>query len=259
MTKHSLLMASQVATDRSERERAVRRGYPVSNRLNPKNSAFRTMGIWRARRGIAILQRFQNLVRHHLGIKFPGEPALVPLEELIPGETGDLSDQMVRRKAVEREINRLIPVVSDILVIAGVDAVFERTGYEDAEFGRSRKKVTVPIHIIEHSFNETQLDLDAYRFLMQTIERGVGAYQARYAVARREALSPISWAAWIVGLPLTVMNRAGFDSAEAASTAATVWGWVIRFVMLTICLLIATRVGVSIPWKELLESLLTKL
>ncbi len=89
--------------------------------------------------------------------------------------------------------------------------------------------------------------------LMRMLEEGIGAYQARQPVAFREIFYPTVWLAYLVRLPLSVFERAGLVSDE--KTAVDIYAKVLKVVTAALLLFILLKLGVKIPWNELLTFL----
>lgn len=176
-------------------------------------------------------------------------PAALPIEELLPGvEEND------RRRVIDREINRLIPLVDAALHRVSIETRVALADFEfDLEAGK-QKKVNHWYELIEHYFQlprDGRKAQDFFQLLMETLERGIGALEEARRMAVRRAFSPITWLAWIVEIPIIVLARAGVPMEDASSKGVQAVAWVLRLGMLAAVAFAATKLGVSLPWEKL--------
>jgi hypothetical protein len=175
----------------------------------------------------------------------------LPIEELLPEV-----DENDRWRVIEKEINRLVPLVSSVLdyVEIPTDVTLTDHDYDLVEGRTVRKKVKRSYDLIDHYFElprEGRQREEFFRLLMQTLERGIGGMEELQRVAVRRAFSPITWLAWIVEIPIKVLARAGVPMEDASSKGVQVVGWGLRLAMFAGLTFAATRLGFSVPWGEL--------
>ena len=60
--------------------------------------------------------------------------------------------------------------------------------------------------------------MSAFELLLGAIERGVGSYLYRRKVALREMFNPINWIAYMLRLPIVILERAGIETANKVFT-----------------------------------------
>ena len=86
---------------------------------------------------------------------------------------------------------------------------------------------------------------------MQSLERGVGVYAELKKAALRRMFSPLTWIAALLRIPITVLERAGM--AEASSGMLKAYAWILRITFLALVVFGAAKLGISVPWKEVVE------
>ena len=92
---------------------------------------------------------------------------------------------------------------------------------------------------------------------MRVLTQGVGVCEARLSNAKREIFNPVVWAAYVIRLPITVMERAGLVGHE--KTQELVLGGYARFMKIMMALIIslsALLIGVKVPWKEIVTAII---
>jgi hypothetical protein len=157
---------------------------------------------------------------------------------------------------MEREINRLIPLVGSALDYIKISTTVTLSDYERdlATENLAMTKVNRTYDLIDDYFElprEGRQSQEFFRLLMQTLERGIGGFEEAMRAAVRRALSPISWLAWIVEIPVRILERAGVPMEDASSKGVHAIVWVLRLGMLIVVSFVATRLGLSIPWEKL--------
>jgi hypothetical protein len=205
---------------------------------------------WQCRRAIAWLNRFQGLLIHREHNFIYSKDAL-PIEKLLPGV-----EEKDRWHVIDREINRLVPLVSDALHRIAIQTnVGLKSVEQDLASGvYGLKEVDQTYDLIVDYFQlprDGRRRHDFFELLMQTLERGIGGYEALKRAGVRRALSPISWLAWIVEIPIRVLERAGVPMEDASSKGIQAIAWVLRLGMLVIVAFVAARLGFSIPWDKI--------
>ena len=170
----------------------------------------RPPGYWRAKARLERLKKFQGLIRHKE--RWGDETAFArPLRELAPGA----EDPRLRDTILDREINRMIPLVYQHLQDAGVSTLIEHIEREpryDKEKGmivddeKSRK------HDVIRGYFYLPRDVrsrEVFNMVMACLEQGIGIYEFRRKAALWELLNPVTWCAAVVRFPVTVLERAG--------------------------------------------------
>ncbi|MGE3278094.1 MAG: hypothetical protein AB7O67_23540 [Vicinamibacterales bacterium] len=171
---------------------------PDDKQHEPKSFRF-PPGYFACSRAIERLKKFQDLIRHHKRWAHQIEFAR-PLDQLIPKGTKPEHQHTV----IEREINRLLPLVGQDLHMVGVPT------------GVSWKKL------------EDAWDYDKPN-------QGIGVYDSMQSSARRRKFMPLSWLAYAVSIPVRVLIRAGLVSPfREGDTKVLDWtlgiiqaGWVV--------------------------------
>jgi small basic protein len=211
-------------------------------------------GYFACKRTIAELERFQELLRHHRRwahqIQFARD-----LKELIPADTKPEHEHTV----IEREMNRLIPLVAQSLELVGITTVVSWTTIEDQWWeGQSKyapkehqqNLILNALHLPDKEGRATFFDA-----LLGYLDRGIGAYTELKKRAIRRKYNPVAWIAFVMSLPIRVISRAGLESDDSESTIVSAYAWFIRIVVGIILVFMATKLGISIDWKEILSFL----
>jgi hypothetical protein len=193
------------------------------------------------------LQRFQNLLRHHQrwATQIDFAP---PIEQLIP----DITDTN-QRWLIEREINRLIPIIKEHLKNANIGTAV--TKVEEVEQYDFEKNIPRYIekedtwNLIDHYFDHR--GQRTFELQMQAIERAVGFYRKRLKKALWELFSPVHWVATILRLPLRVLELSGLETS--GKMVSEIYAWIIRIGILIILGMIAARLGVNLPWDQIIK------
>ena len=196
-------------------------------------------GYFACRRAIDRLGRFQDLARHHQGWAHQIDFAR-PLDQLLPGGYKPAQEPWV----IQRELNRLIPAVLFCLQDAGIPTtVIHRHG---ASEHRS--------DLIANYFELLRCSSDAETFdlLIATLDRGIGVCEAAKSNAIYRKLNPMHWVAYLMRLPLTLLELAGLTDKSTPGGIVKAYAWLVRLLVLLILCLAATRLGISIPWDRLL-------
>jgi hypothetical protein len=199
-----------------------------------------------------------------------------PLERLIPeisepvpekeqgGYMATLnSDQLrwVREVAlIDREINRLIPMVHGYLNVVNVNTIYTQTSqrrdFDESERPASQETERHFDAVVDY-FNISQMPGmragQEFELLLGLTDRGIGIYESRLKVARREMFNPLIWIAGLLRAPLYVFERAGFDESPGAVQSAVmqIYAWSVRFLFVAILVLAAAKLGISIPWGQI--------
>lgn len=213
--------------------------------------SLRRPGYWRCRRVLRRLHEFQDLVRHLERWATDVENAR-PIEELLPKGTDTSPANAFRvHQLIERQINRLIPLVSRYLSAAAINtrARFRYRGYPADEWREG--------DLVAGYFENVPVEGRQERFerLMRCLETGIGVYEERQRGAIRDGLNPLYWLALTLRLPITVLEMAGLITTyEEHSQFVKAYVWLVKVVMLSVLILGATKLGISIPWGEILSA-----
>lgn len=201
------------------------------------------------------LQRFQDLLRHDQ--RWAHQISFArPLKELIPELSDDKS--IDRMWLIDREINRLIPLVRRYLYFACIETVlifekkdlewdFEKSIHKPVELKKERDAITDYFEL-PHSGSGKTFDM-----VMHILERGIGYYLARKEKARRELINPLCWAAFFLRMPLLILHMAGVETSN--KIISSIYGWVLKVIMFFILILFATKLGISVPWDKVIALL----
>jgi hypothetical protein len=232
-----------------------------------------TTGYFDCKKRIKRLRRFQNLVRHRE--KWAHQIDLAPpLKDLIPelyrdvppeersGLMPNLTQDQIRAVRepilIDQEINKLIPMVRAYLNVVGISTRFEFRHREqefDAAQGRAVPREIVTQFDIVGDYFRLPHDGSGRTFedLFGVVEQAIGIYEARQHVAKVELFNPLVWLAKILSAPLYILERAGFDQSPEAiqSGVFQVYAWFIRVLVAAVLVLVAVRLGISVPWGQI--------
>jgi hypothetical protein len=207
----------------------------------------RAPGFLASIRAIEALKRFQDLARHYAQLP-PDIGFARPLAELIPPSTKPEQ----QRWLIAQQINRLIPIVSHYFSRVGIDTHIVASEWEEADFlGGELKKVAREHDLVGDYFEmnaSARLAFSAHRMLMDSLERAIGIYEARRKAALCEMFNPLNWIAGLIRIPIAILDRAGVE--EPSSGVLKAYGWILRLLVLAVVGFAATKLGISIPWKE---------
>lgn len=195
------------------------------------------------------MRRFQNLIRHKE--RWASDiPLTCPIEELIPPDI-----QMPERMGyLNREILKAMNVVWRGVNFAGVPTGVTRKRWDGIE----QKDVERHYDVILDYFRlpRDTRPHDAYEAVMSVLEQAIGVYESRLKQAKWDFVNPVVWLAHLVRLPITVMERAGLMSHDkSAEIVLGGYGKFMKVAMSAILVLIALRLGVKLPWKEVFAKL----
>ncbi|MBN1517966.1 hypothetical protein JXA32_15480 [Candidatus Sumerlaeota bacterium] len=163
------------------------------------------------------IERFQHLVRHYIGWEHLISDA-PPLQDLIPETTEDMQ---TNRQLLERELNRLIPVVRRYLHIADVEM----------EYGiKRRDKQEGFFNLLSDFFSPPQrLNPPLYEMVLRATDQGLGYFEKKKLWAKRNLYNPLFWLGCLLGMPLDVLKTAGIESPNKILEEA--YGWIIRVLL----------------------------
>jgi hypothetical protein len=207
-------------------------------------------GYFQTKRVLSRLRRFQNLIRHKerwgadLGFA-------CPIEELIPPNLA----MAERFPILDREILRAMNIVRWDINRAGVTTGVIYKHWDTVE-GKEEKE---SYDVILDYFRLPRLlhAQQAYEAVMSTLEQAIGVYENRLIQSKRELYNPVVWAAHIIRLPITVMERAGMIGHE--KTDEMVLGGYATFMKISMAIilaLVAVKLGITFPWKDVFVKIL---
>ena len=183
------------------------------------------------------IKKFQDLVRHLHRWAYDIKLAK-PLEDLLPKDY----QKGERHEILKREINKLVPLVSDALYYAKVN-----TGIESTQEQEDDRKEYDLIHDI--------FDLPrgpsarTHELLMRSLERGIGVYEDRKRDALLEIFNPMFWIVWIIRLPIQILHLAGIKDSQ--NIFGKIYELLIKCIMAVLLALLCAKLGISIPWSNL--------
>jgi len=207
-------------------------------------------GYFETKRVLARLRRFQNLIRHKE--RWGGDLEFAcPIEELIPPNLG----MPERFPLLDREILKAMNIVCWDINRAGVTTGVIYKHWDTLEGKEEKESYDV---VLDYFRLPRLLHAQrAYEAVMSTLEQAIGVYETRLMQSRREIYNPVVWAAHIIRLPITVMERAGL--VGHAKTEEMVLGGYAKFMkisMAVILVLMAVKLGVTVPWKDVVIKVL---
>jgi hypothetical protein len=207
-------------------------------------------GYFTTRRVLKRLRKFQNIIRHKerwaTDIRFA-----CPIEEVLPPNT-PVSEQV---EVLEKEIHRMMHIVRWDINYAGVTTAVVHKHWDPAE--RKNQENRYDLILDYFRLPREPNSYQAYEAVMAALEQAIGMYEARLRQAKRDVFNPVVWAAHLIRLPITIMERAGLVGHE--KTAHMVLGGYAKFmkvVMALIVVFVALRVGVKLPWNEMFVKVL---
>jgi hypothetical protein len=173
------------------------------------------------------------------------------LAELFPGENlKEATFETALR--IEREIRENLMVISYFLQEAGIatEGVFVKDDPGQVEQVKERYDLILDYFVMLNS----HLYHQAFEALIARLDMGIGMYKARLRQAKRDLCSPVAWLAYLIRLPITILERAGLAShPDSQQIILTGYGKFLKTLIVLILLLIAVRLGVTIPWKEIVQ------
>lgn len=208
-----------------------------------------TTGYFECTRRIERLKKFQDLIRHKE--RYAGHLEFArPLEELIGKHENVLAPLVL-----DREINRLIPIVHSYLLAIGLGlALTLRIPVEDYnDSGQLIHRMTERKLDLIRSYFDLPHSQYTYEKIMGLLDQGIGFYEARSQRAFWELFNPLIWLAWILKTPLFVLEHAGFPNFEGRVFGA--YAWTVRILMLFLIGGLAARVWGIPSWDAILRLL----
>ncbi len=208
-------------------------------------------GYWRTKLKLARMVRFKNLIIHRE--RWAGDIDMAPpITELFPGEKVDPNSSVTLQR-VNQETKQMMWMVNWDLTYIGVAT---RVNYKEDDLVDgaviNKYDLIMDYYRLPRSGNAHV----AYQAVIDVLEQGIGLYKGRLKQAKLELFNPIIWAAYLIRIPITVMERAGFGASEKAQEMLV--GWYARFMQILmglIFLFIAIREGIRVPWKEIMTEM----
>lgn len=188
--------------------------------------------------------RFKNLIIHRE--QWAAELDSAPtLDELFPGENLQRGT-MEAVQRIEQEIRETKMIISYDLRHCGVGTRVTVTTRGEAN------DYDLIIDYFRMS-NDDELDRSQnFEEVMELLDAGVGAHKNRLERAKFEMFSPITWIAYVIRLPITVLERAGLAShPKSQEKFLNVYAWAVQFSMLALILVVLGHYGAKIPWSDI--------
>jgi len=201
-------------------------------------------GFWRTRYILKQARKFQDLIRHKE--RWASDIDLAqPLKKLLPGVPEALWIQ-----SIDLEISKGQRLVHWALNHFGVPT---STLYKDryAPEGEKPRQYDLVLDYfrLPRVSGETHAPFEA---VMSMMNQGIGVIEMHKRQTAWNLINPISWMAFLIRLPITVMERAGFMGHERTEELMLgAYAKFMRFVMAIILIFAAVRLGIKIPWQEL--------
>jgi hypothetical protein len=225
---------------------------PVPGR-HPRS--LRPPGYLACNRVIERLRRFQDLVRHDQRWAHQIEQAR-PLGQLIPPNLPEHQKHL----AIEKELNRIIPLVARDMDRAGISTgITWTTKEEEYDFEKSVPRFFDKKHTADLVSGYFELPKGSrmrgqtFDMLLRSVDQAIGVYEHLRTYAIHRKFNPLHWAAFVLSIPVQVLELAGLDGAEVPSKLVTAYGWALRIVFLGAAALAATYFGIKIPWNAMLQ------
>lgn len=207
-------------------------------------------GYWITKRRLNRLVRFKDLIIHRE--QWAPEIESAPsLEELFPSEHLQRGT-MDAIQRIEREIRESMMLVTQHLRQCGVG-----TGVVITRFNRleNRRETTNHDLVLDYFRMSNDDELDRHRNFEELVERldmGIGLHKNRLPHAKHDLFNPIMWMAYVIRLPITVLERAGMMShPKNQEKFLNVYAWVVQFAMLALILMVAGHYGAKIAWGDI--------
>jgi hypothetical protein len=207
-------------------------------------------GYFRAKRILRGLRRFQNLIRHK-------ERWAADIGNACPIEDFCSADMPLHERFafLDREILKAMQIVHRAVNFAGVSTRVIHRHWDSVE----QKEVEQGYELILDypRLPRGTRPQDAYESVMSVLEQAIGVYESRLRQSKWDFINPVVWIAYLIRLPITVLERAGLVSHD--KTAEMMLGGYAKFMkyaMSVILVLLALRLGVKMPWKDLFLKLI---
>jgi hypothetical protein len=207
-------------------------------------------GYWRTKRKLERLKLLRDLIRHREN--WAGQIALAkPLSELLPCVPENL-----RAIRIKEEIEMVLRLAYWDLEYAAVP-----TGVYYGKRGEPEDEQRSFNVILDYFRLPREPGKEHYAFEATTgsLTEGIGIYEARKHQAFWEMFNPVVWVAYIIRLPITVMERAGLVGHEKTQDMVlSGYTLAIRLMMAALVGLFLVRQGVQFPWKAFFDRVIGK-
>ena len=218
-----------------------------------RRRAYRSIGFFSCRRILTLLRDFEDLVRHDFG--FEAQHARQSLEKLVPGASVTAD----RERLLKNKMNRLIPLVGDVMWLSGRDTTLILEQSISVEPLRPPKKTRRRYDLLEHYFEpDHHGSFDNYRHLIQALDRAIGVFEHKKKQEFWQLFNPATYIAWVLRFPISILERVGVEGDEASSVMIKAYGWLIRLMMLLVLALVAQKLGISGVWEKLVNFIASK-
>ena len=189
------------------------------------------------KRIIRRLQDFKNLLFYYCPYAGYEKRATSPLSEYIETE----GPQYERKHRIEEQISRRVSLIDRDLRYLGVPCIVTFDKGEESE-------VTYDIFFDIFAFlRNDRGSARNYDLLLDSINRGIGLYEAKKRKEGRRLFNPLYWISLVLKVPLLIIEGADLvNTEEAGKTIFRIYAWTIRILMLIILLLIAKKLGVDV-------------
>jgi hypothetical protein len=206
----------------------------------------RPPGFFQCKRALENLRRFASLVRHHRNFEVE---AASPIEELLPGCKPGTPET---RSQIEREINKLIPLVWNALLVAGVPAEFAIESFE-YDFNDAKEKPKTRNYDVILDYLRLPERPGRTRYFVETLrvtDQGIGVLEAVKDRRKRQFYNPLYWVAQLIRLPVTVGELAEFPEGTIPPWYVKTW----LYLILIAAVILLVKLGVK-DWKDVAEVL----
>jgi hypothetical protein len=212
-----------------------------------RTKQLRSVGYLGCKRILSTLKDFEDLVRHDY--VFDAQHARRTLQDLVPGADVPVD----RERLLTEKMNRLIPIVSDVIWLSGVDTTMIIEKYETDLADLETKKVSRHYDLLDHYFDpDHRGDSRNYSYLTQALDRTIGVFEHVKKRRFSELFNPATYIAWVLRFPITVLEKSGLEGDDASSVMIKGYGWLIRVLMLLVLALLANKLGISNAWDKLI-------
>jgi hypothetical protein len=212
-------------------------------------------GYWKTKLKLARMVRFKHLIVRRENWAGDADTA-PPLAELFPDENVQQGNFLTVQRINEEIKETMLMVYRDLEAI-GIPTVVSYEEYDPVEGKDVLRKYNL---IMDYYRLPRSGDGHAsYQAVIDVLLEGIGAYKGWFKQAKRELFNPVIWAAYLIRIPITVMERAGFGAHE--KTQAMMLGWYGRFVQVMMAIILGlfmVRQGIKFPWKEIFNWVMGK-
>lgn len=197
------------------------------------------------------LTRFKHLIIHRE--RWAPELRTAPaLDELFPGENLKPGTWEVIQR-IEGELRECLMITHRDLRLCGVSPRTVFVHYDADKRSEVTRDYDVALDYF-HMSREVDLRRKNFEVLMERLDMAIGIYRDRLPRAKREGFSPITWLAYLIRIPITVLERAGMMShPENQKTFIKAYVWVVETLMLVLIIMALGHYGAKIPWSDIIS------